>query len=125
VSGLRTPRGRERDDYLLALGERVRSWREQRGLTQAELAALSGLGPDVVSRLENGRYRSPGLRTLRRIASGLDLRVGDLLPDTTERPMAESPTRRRVQALLARAEAKELELIEALAVAVLRQRPRG
>lgn len=125
MNGTRTPRGRERDDYLLALGERVRAWREQRGLTQAELAGLAGLGPDVVSRLENGRYRSPGLRTLRRVAAGLDLRVGDLLPDTVERPQAESPTRRRVQAVLARADAKELELIEALCVAVLRQRPRG
>ena len=59
------PRTPVRSPWMIALGDRLRSAREARGLTQRQLAHRSGLTPDVISRLENGHFRNPGLRTLR------------------------------------------------------------
>ncbi len=48
----------------------IRSWREQQGLTQAELAARMGVDQSYISSYESAR-RAPGLGVLRRIAGGL------------------------------------------------------
>lgn len=74
------PRGSQRDAYMLKLGHRIRGLREARGLTQAQCAQRTGLGADVVSRLENGRYTSPGLRTLLRIAESLAVPPSGVAP---------------------------------------------
>ncbi|MFO0634262.1 MAG: helix-turn-helix domain-containing protein [Nannocystaceae bacterium] len=71
---------RERS-YMAELGQRVRALREERGLTQQSLAQAAGIATDMVSRLENGHYSSPGLRTLLRIALGMGTSVGALLPE--------------------------------------------
>ncbi|MFF1708182.1 helix-turn-helix domain-containing protein [Streptomyces sp. NPDC058252] len=49
----------------------VRSWRRQRGLSQARLAELAGTGQAAISRIESGRDL-PTLMLLERIASALD-----------------------------------------------------
>lgn len=103
---------------MTELGKRIRVAREQRGMTQKEAAQAAGIATDMISRLENGRYRSPGLRTLIRIADGLGAPVSDLLPDTSGEAQA-SPTemshRARLIALAHRAEPKDLELIVEIA----------
>ncbi|GEM_PF-1597956 len=43
------------DADLLALADAVRAARSQAGLTQSELALVSGVGRDTVIALENGR----------------------------------------------------------------------
>ena len=50
--------------YMVKLGLRIRAIREERGLTQQAVARSAGIATDMVSRLENGHYTSPGLRTL-------------------------------------------------------------
>lgn len=120
----RAPRGPERSAYLLALGRRLRILREQRGLTQQACGRVSGVGADVISRLENGRYTSPGLRTLHRVAQGLGVRLGELLPDGPEPMRGDAAVRQRISRQLSRAEPDELELIEGLISAVLQRRPR-
>jgi transcriptional regulator with XRE-family HTH domain len=118
-------RARARDDredaerrYMTELGRRVRVAREHRGMTQKEAATAAGIATDMISRLENGRYLSPGLRTLVRIAEGLGAPVSELLPDTSPEAQA-SPTemshRARLIALTHRAEPKDLELIVEIA----------
>lgn len=120
--------GRPRDDrevvereYMTELGKRIRSAREMRGMTQRQAARAAGIATDMISRLENGRYQSPGLRTLVRIADGLGASVNELLPDKSDPPpgSAELSQRARLVALANRAEPEQLELIVELATVIL------
>ena len=60
------------------LGTRVRTFREDAGLTQKALAGASGIGRVTLVRLENGKH-VPKLGTLRAIAQVLERPVEDLL----------------------------------------------
>lgn len=103
---------------MAELGKRVRLAREHRGMTQKEAAQAAGIATDMISRLENGRYQSPGLRTLLRIADGLGASVSELLPDSSAEPQvssAELSQRARLIALAHRAEPGDLELIVEIA----------
>lgn len=53
------------------LGERIRTLREQRGLTREQLAAAAGLSAVYVKKLEAGERRSPSLPALERLARAL------------------------------------------------------
>jgi transcriptional regulator with XRE-family HTH domain len=57
-------------DFLGAFGRAVRQFRQDRGMTQAELAARLSLGRTSVTNLENGQ-QSPPLSMLPEIASAL------------------------------------------------------
>ena len=112
--------------YMSELGHRLRTLREERGLTQQQLARAAGIATDMVSRLENGHYSSPGLRTLLRIAEGMGMGVAALLPDLagTAYTTPEQAHRARLNALLHRVSPDELELCVDLVAAVV-QRKRG
>ena len=105
--------------YMVELGHRIRVAREQRGMTQKQAARAAGIATDMISRLENGRYQSPGLRTLLRIAEGLGTPVSELLPDSTHEPSNEAPFRARLVALTHRAEPRDLELIVEIASTIV------
>ena len=109
--------------YMSELGHRLRSLREERGMTQQVLAQAAGIATDMVSRLENGHYSSPGLRTLVRLAAGMGTQVAAMLPDLPSATRtAELTARARLQALVARASTDELELVADLAAAVVGRR---
>lgn len=55
---------------LAGLGLRVRELREERGLSQAELAARAGVSPGLVGQVERGEVQ-PSLATLEGLATGL------------------------------------------------------
>lgn len=58
---------------------RIREWRERRGrMSGAALAARTGISQQHLSRIETGK-KSPSLDQLDRIASALEVNVGDLL----------------------------------------------
>lgn len=57
----------------------LKVWREQRGLTRAELATKTGLTPGHIAHIETGR-RQGTADTLRRLATALDVTVDDLMP---------------------------------------------
>lgn len=87
-------------------------------MTQKEAAQAAGIATDMISRLENGRYQSPGLRTLMRIADGLGASVSELLPDSSSEPPTSSTElsqRARLIALAHRAGPADLELIVEIA----------
>lgn len=63
-----------------ATGARLRRLREERGLSQQQVAALSGVPQESLSRIENGR-RDPRLDTLKKLAAALDTDVARLLED--------------------------------------------
>jgi DNA-binding XRE family transcriptional regulator len=57
----------------------VRVWREYRGLTQAELAAMAGVGKSYLSQVERGS-KAGSLRLMRRLATALGVDMEDLVP---------------------------------------------
>ena len=64
---------------LVAGENRLRVWREHRGLTQVDLAQRAGVGQPYVAMLEAGD-RKGSVARLRALARALDLDVDDLLP---------------------------------------------
>lgn len=62
------------------IGSRVRSLREQRGLSVAELARRAGLLRPNLSRLESGKH-APTLDTLERVAAAMGATVADVVAD--------------------------------------------
>jgi transcriptional regulator with XRE-family HTH domain len=65
--------------YLQSFGRRLAALRVQRGLTQEQLAAASGLGPIEVRRVERGQ-RDLSVIALADIARALHLQPADLMP---------------------------------------------
>lgn len=63
----------------MSLGARIRELREQRGLTQDELASLIGKDQNYVSQLERGAIQMPRLPMIDRIARVLGTTRYDLL----------------------------------------------
>jgi XRE family aerobic/anaerobic benzoate catabolism transcriptional regulator len=68
----------DRADINRAVGERIRILRAKKGITQDQLAELTGLNRVHLYRLENGR-QSMTLNTLKIIADTLGVRVRDLV----------------------------------------------
>lgn len=60
-----------------ALGDRVREHRQQRTLTQEDVAHLAGLHRTYLTHVETGRV-NPSLETLARLALALDCDLADL-----------------------------------------------
>lgn len=115
-----SPERREAErNYMISLGQRIREVREQRRLTQKEAAAAAGIATDMISRLENGRYLSPGLRTLFRIASGLGTSISTLLPENEAH--LSTDLQERLHLLCQSANERDLALIVGLAQVVVDQ----
>jgi transcriptional regulator with XRE-family HTH domain len=61
------------------VGRHLRSARQQRGLTQHELAQRSGLRLDTLRSIEQGRTPNPGVYTVLDLAEALEMTVDELL----------------------------------------------
>jgi transcriptional regulator with XRE-family HTH domain len=71
----------------LPLGERLKQLRQERGLSQADLAAKVGTDPGQISRYENGRM-APSAEAVARLADVLDVSCDYLLiEDSPRRPL--------------------------------------
>jgi transcriptional regulator with XRE-family HTH domain len=66
-------------EFLTAIGVRVRVARAARGLTQREVAEGAGIHRTVVGRIESGRVNF-GVDCLRRLARALDTTTTVLIP---------------------------------------------
>ena len=73
------------------IGIRLKTLREQAGLTQQELAFRSGLSIAVITHLEQGRKADPRLSTLRALAEALGVDCNAL----TEEQQGNKKSRRR------------------------------
>jgi transcriptional regulator with XRE-family HTH domain len=71
------PRGKTARE--LTIGRKLRELREERHLTQQEMAGKAGVPRTYISRIENARLL-PGPVMLRRIADALSVAILDLLP---------------------------------------------
>ncbi len=58
----------------MTIGERIREARTAKGLTQEQLAQVTGINQANISRLENGTA-NPSLRTLKRLAEGMGMEL--------------------------------------------------
>jgi transcriptional regulator with XRE-family HTH domain len=67
----------ERASGLAGLGERIRTLRQERGVSQADLEKRSGLRRSYISRVE-GQQLTPSLEILNRIARALDAELSEL-----------------------------------------------
>ena len=68
--------------FLAGLGERIRHYRKQRQLSQAELGRLTDSHPRLISKYENGEA-APSVEKLRKIAEALRVSADALLYDRT------------------------------------------
>ncbi len=69
------------------IGGHLRDLRYRRGLSQVELAALSGVGQDTISTTENGKHR-PYPSTLRKLARALGVEIEELLDGPKAQPVS-------------------------------------
>ncbi len=67
-----------REESLRKLGQRLSYLREKQNFTIVELAARSGLDPDMIERIEAGRL-DPGISVIVALAGGLGVQVGELV----------------------------------------------
>jgi transcriptional regulator with XRE-family HTH domain len=59
------------------IARNIQRMREERGLTQAQLAGMAGIAREQVSRIES-RYHDPTPATLLKLAKALKINVVDL-----------------------------------------------
>jgi transcriptional regulator with XRE-family HTH domain len=74
-----------------AFGEVMRAIREELGISQMKLHVKTGLDRTFISDLERG-VQCPSLRTIYRIAAGLDVPAANLIRRTTESRLFVLPT---------------------------------
>jgi transcriptional regulator with XRE-family HTH domain len=73
-------------EQISSIGDRVRSVRKRRGLTQRELATLAGVSLSLVKKLEQGEYGDVRLETVHKLAKVLRVPTSNLAtgPDAAE-----------------------------------------
>src|SRR2546430_17678457 len=84
LARLDSPSGGRRMDLERLFGEQLRKLRQKRSLQQEELAERCGMSVDAVRRLERGGF-SPSLKTLQKLAVGLELSLGTLFDKLEKR----------------------------------------
>jgi transcriptional regulator with XRE-family HTH domain len=81
---------------LAAISQRVRRWREEKGLTLQQLAERSELAPSTVQKVETGQM-IPSVAVLLKLARGLGRRMTELVHDAdAERDLVHVPAAQRV-----------------------------
>lgn len=69
------------EQYLRGIGDRVRAIRVRRGMTRRLLSEHSHISERYLSQVESGKANT-SVSLLWRIAQGMDVRIGDLLPQS-------------------------------------------
>lgn len=90
---------REKEKGLEDIGKRVRTLREEKGLSLEELSNLTGFKLDFLSRIENNEVQ-PQLGTLIKLSKSLDSALGRLVSGTGEKLY--SVTRKGEQKIISR-----------------------
>ena len=66
---------------MASIGDNIRMVRKQKGITQKVLGEMIGVSNTYLSDIEIGRT-NPSIKTLKKIASGLEISYIELLKDT-------------------------------------------
>lgn len=70
---------------MSSIGDKVRFWREKKGISQRELARRSGLHYVHVAKIELGQRPDPAISTMQAIAKALGITLDKLLNPPKER----------------------------------------
>ena len=82
-----TQENKEQSDAFTELSARIRMWRAERGLSQAELAKKANFARSTLSKIEN-RQLSPTFEILLKIAAGFDVEITELLRPSAKAPLS-------------------------------------
>jgi len=88
----------------LNIGEVIRTYRTERGLSQGDIERRTGLLRCYLSRVENG-HTVPSLETLAKIAEALEMGLSDFFPTS------ETPSRREAQRMLGELSPEEVRFL--------------
>ncbi|MGH3778070.1 MAG: helix-turn-helix domain-containing protein [Pseudonocardiaceae bacterium] len=83
----------------MTIGERVAFYRNRRGMSQEVLAGLVGRTADWLRKVEHNRISLDRLSVIRRLASALDVSLGDLIGEPTLMEWTQEPGQQTVPAL--------------------------
>lgn len=72
----------------MELGQKIKTARLEKGLTQEELGKIVGLQKSAIAKYENGRVVNIKRSTLQKLAKALDLRGSDLIIETNPKEAA-------------------------------------
>jgi transcriptional regulator with XRE-family HTH domain len=61
--------------------EKLHRRRRAAGLSQTELSEASGVAQSTIASIERGKHTKPHPKTLRKLATGLGVKITDLLED--------------------------------------------
>jgi transcriptional regulator with XRE-family HTH domain len=86
------------------IGNVIRSYRGERGLSQGDIERRTGLLRCYLSRVENG-HTVPSLETLAKIAEALDISLADFFPGS------ETPSERDAQKMLGELSEEEVRFL--------------
>lgn len=86
------------------IGNVIRSYRAERGLSQGDIERRTGLLRCYLSRVENG-HTVPSLETLAKIAEALDITLADFFPGS------ETPSERDAQKMLGELSEEEVRFL--------------
>lgn len=64
---------------FLPIGQNIKKYRYQLGITQQELAEMAGISFSTLAKIESGQNNNPNIITLASIAYELDVSVDTLL----------------------------------------------
>ena len=94
-------------------GKRIRFFREQDGLTQAELAEKTGLSDNFIGLIERG-IKHPTLETLNKIAEALEVHLSEFFQPMTNRPEDAEGSLKELKRLLNKRNFKNAKLLLAV-----------
>lgn len=64
-----------------AMKNKLHEIRKEKGLTQNQLAAISGVSRSTIAKIENDRVINPGMETALKLAKALDSSIDELFPE--------------------------------------------
>ena len=71
--------------FMVTIGEKIKHWRQKKGLTQNQLAEKAGLTIATIGRIETGIRQGTNITTLQRMADALGISLDKLLNPPKER----------------------------------------
>lgn len=63
------------------IGLKIRQFRKKAGLSQDKLSKNADVALNTIVKIESRQQQNPTIETLKKIAAGLGVSVGDLIPD--------------------------------------------
>jgi transcriptional regulator with XRE-family HTH domain len=61
------------------IGDKVKTWRKKKDLTQDALAKTANIPYTTIAKIESNVIKNPSLQTITKIAEGLGITIDDLI----------------------------------------------